>query len=468
MNKRILRISTVLMVAIMALFAVSIAFANPPGDTRLRVFHGSPDAPNVDVYVDGNLAIPNLGFEEFTSYIPVPAGSYQIQVNAAGQGYTGPFVISATLPFAADTDYTIAATDVLTNITPIVLTDDNTQPSMTETTIRFVHASPDAPNVDITDAMGNIIFGNVAFQETVSGTVPAGSYDLEVRVAGTSNVALDLPPIDFAGETVYTAWATGQVSNSTLNAVLTVDAGPINLRVAHLSPDAPAVDVLANGGALFSNASYPAVTDYATVPAQSYFVEVVGAGTTGPAVISGTFTFDPLNDYTVAAVNTLSNIEPLPLVDDNTLPSMTETKVRFVHASPDAPAVDVTLDDGTPVFTNIAFKGVGDYLTLPAGSYDLQVRLAGTTTVALDLPPLPLDAETVYTVWAIGEVGNQTLDYLATIDAQPADPTDVTLASFDGQASGNVAPTTILFAIIGLLVLLPIIRIASNARREQI
>jgi hypothetical protein len=70
--------------------------------------------------------------------------------------------------------------------------------------------------------------------------------------------------------------------------------------------------------------------------------------------------------------------------------------------SPDAPAVDVALDGGAVVFGNKAFKGSTAFTPLDAGAYDLEVRVAGTTTVALDLPSITLQAGKIYTVFAKG------------------------------------------------------------------
>jgi hypothetical protein len=83
-----------------------------------------------------------------------------------------------------------------------------------------------------------------------------------------------------------------------------------------------------------------------------------------------------------------------------------------VHLSPDAPAVDITLTDGTVLFGEQAFRDYTDFAPLPAGTYDLQVRLAGTTTVVLELPNITLTDGTIYTVFARGFVsgsGNQAL-----------------------------------------------------------
>jgi len=106
----------------------------------------------------------------------------------------------------------------------------------------------------------------------------------------------------------------------------------------------------------------------------------------------------------VFAVNTLTNIEPLVFADDLTAPASGNAHARFIHLSPDAPAVDITLTDGTVVFGNIAFKEGTDFTPLPAASYDLQVRVAGTNTVVLDLPGINLMDGKIYTVFAKGLV----------------------------------------------------------------
>ena len=102
----------------------------------------------------------------------------------------------------------------------------------------------------------------------------------------------------------------------------------------------------------------------------------------------------------------------LLIEDDLTAPAQGKAHVRFIHLSPDAPAVDITLTNGTVVFGNKAFKEFTAFTPLDAGTYDLQVRVAGTTTVALDLAGITLEAGKIYTVFAKGflaGVGQQQL-----------------------------------------------------------
>ncbi len=217
------------------------------------------------------------------------------------------------------------------------------------------------------------------------------------------------------------------VAGLLLSATSAFAAGP-RVRVVHASPDAPAVDVLVNGNVAFSNAPFKGITQYASLAAGSYDVKVVPTGATEPAVISANLTLEADKDYTVVAVGKLANIEPLVLIDNNSAPAPGKAHVRFVHASPDAPAVDIAVKGGPVLFSNVAFKGVGDYLPVDAGTYDLEVRLAGTSTVALDVPGLKLDAGTVYTVFAMGLAGGQ--------------PALTAVPSVDATAGPAVLPTT--------------------------
>jgi hypothetical protein len=203
-----------------------VSTASAQAEARIRVLHASPDAPAVDVYLDGSEAISDLAFDEITDYVSVPAGSHTVEVFPAAADGTGDAVITADVTLSADTDYTVAAVAALAEIEPLVLVDDNSAPAEGESKLRFVHASPDAPAVDIYAEGAGVVVPNAAFKDA-SGylDLPAATYDLEVRAAGTETVALDLPGIMLEEGTVYTAFAVGLLEGEpALSAKLTVDA----------------------------------------------------------------------------------------------------------------------------------------------------------------------------------------------------------------------------------------------------
>jgi hypothetical protein len=211
--------------------------------------------------------------------------------------------------------------------------------------------------------------------------------------------------------------------------------GMARVRVVHASPDAPAVDVWVDGSVAFSNAPFKGITDYASLSPATYNVQVTPTGATEPVVIDADLDLAANTDYTVVAVSLLADIEPLVLIDNNAAPAAGKAHVRFVHASPDAPAVDIAVANGGPVlFANVPFKGVGDYLPVDAGTYDLEARIAGTETVALSVPGVTLNDGTVYTIFAMGLVeGEPALTAVPSVDASY--PVAVTLPVTGGETT---------------------------------
>lgn len=194
-----------------------------------------------------------------------------------------------------------------------------------------------------------------------------------------------------------------------------------NVRVFHASPDAPAVDVVVNDGnpPAIQNLAFRSATGYLTLPASTYNFKVRPAGLPGPDVINANVPLAANTTYTVAAINTLGSITPAVYVDNNTLDPL-NARIRFIHASPNAPAVDIGLQGGGVLFSNVTFSNSGGYISVPGGTYNLEVRLAGTSTVVLPLPGVNVSNNAVYTAWAVGLVGgagSQALGAQITQDA---------------------------------------------------
>ena len=190
------------------------------------------------------------------------------------------------------------------------------------------------------------------------------------------------------------------------------------VRVAHLSPDAPAVDVWVDEGVVLSDVPYKTISGYLELPSGSHRIQVTPAGETSPVVIDATVEFDSDTAYTVAATGFLGkdDLQPLVLTDDR-FTALETAKIRVVHTSPDAPAVDIGPNDGSVVFGDLYFRDSSMYAQLPAGSYDLEVRVAGTMDVALALPGVELEKGTNYSVFAVGSLEEGTLEALSVVDA---------------------------------------------------
>ncbi|HSN57195.1 MAG TPA: DUF4397 domain-containing protein, partial [Candidatus Sulfomarinibacteraceae bacterium] len=103
----------------------------------------------------------------------------------------------------------------------------------------------------------------------------------------------------------------------------------------------------------------------------------------------------------VSAVPQAEAATPLNAVilADDPAGNMGGARVRVLHASPDAPAVDILVDDQV-VFANLPFEGATDFAEVPAGTYNVKVVPAGLTEPVVIETDLDLMAATDYLVVA--------------------------------------------------------------------
>ncbi|MFA9503988.1 DUF4397 domain-containing protein [Natrinema sp. H-ect1] len=175
------------------------------------------------------------------------------------------------------------------------------------------------------------------------------------------------------------------------------------VRIAHFSPDAPNVDVYVAGDRVLADVAYGDVSPYLEIDPGTYTVMITAAGDPETVAFEGDVTFGAAF-YTVAAIGELEadTFQPAVLVDAGS------ALVRLVHASPDAPAVDVYAD-GEPVFEDVAFTDATDYVPVPAGARTVSVRPAGGEAAVASFD-VTLERGTAYTAYAIGYLEPPTAD----------------------------------------------------------
>ena len=178
---------------------------------NVRVAHLSPDAPNVDVSVDGEAVLEDVAYRDVSDYLQLAPGSYDVQITEAGNQET--VLYEDTLQVEA-ANYTVAAIgEAAEENQPLsveVFEDDLTDPGE-NARIRGIHAAPDAPAVDIVGAdSGDPLFEDLAFGESQTAEAPPGTYTFDVVPAGEED-ADPVASFDATVEagTVYSAFAVG-------------------------------------------------------------------------------------------------------------------------------------------------------------------------------------------------------------------------------------------------------------------
>lgn len=183
--------------------ALAVALATPVAaadDAMVRVIHASPDAPNVDVWLDGTKVLTDVPYKAISGYLSVPAGDHNVKVTPTGSTTA---VIDADVTLASGTAYTIAAINPVASISAAVLVDDRT-PVDGKAKLRVFHASSNAPaSVDVALAGGAVLVPGLDYGKASDYlTVDPGTYDLEIRAAGDTAAALTLSATLAAGQNV--------------------------------------------------------------------------------------------------------------------------------------------------------------------------------------------------------------------------------------------------------------------------
>ncbi len=253
---------------------------------------------------------------------------------------------------------------------------------------------------------------------------------------------------------VSIAGAVSGTSPASAAAASTVPAaaqsGTAKLRIAHFSPDAPAIDVYFDGNKRLTNVLYEKHSNYLELPSGAHKIEIRATGSAAdvPAVVSADADLAANGAYTLAAIGKLAAITGKLYTDDTSAPPAGKVKLRVMHDAPDLAAVDVVVKNGQELAAKLAFPDASPYLTLDPGKYDVEVRPTGSTTASL-ASTVVLQAGGVYTVAAIGGA-DKAPKLKGLIDLPPAGGSAVTTADAGAvttlaaasTSAADVAPST--------------------------
>ena len=399
------------------------------GEANVRVWHASPDAPMVNVYVNGNQVLANVDYRGISNWLTLPEGTHNVQVRGIvlNDEVT---VIDQDVTLMANYQYEIAAVNKTASIAPAVISKMADTPAAGNVQVQVAHLAPDAPTVAVhvsavddplsaTTKIAELAFG----ENTPELEIPAGDYRIRITlpddfatvVYESGSVAL---PAD--AELFISALANTD-ANSAVPVTLAVSTGTssfnlydanqgADLKVIHASADTPTVDVTADdfNSILVEDLAFGAVAGPLNVPATTYNLDLGVANSNNSALAVDNLQLEASMKYSAIALGSLAanSLEVMALADDDRSIA-THAKVRIVHASTQAGLVDIyvteqgdtDLSDNTPAFESVPYKAQTGYVPLAAGNYTVHVALEDTTTVAIEAD-LNLVAGDVYTAIA--------------------------------------------------------------------
>lgn len=207
-----------------ALLAMPLAPAAAAENATVAVLHGVPGL-TVDVYANGEELIPDFAPGTLTDPLSLPAGSYDLQVYADGEGPGNgqPAIEANGVEVPAGANATVVAhLDADGQPTLSLFANDTSPTAPGDARLTVRHAAA-APEVDVR-ADGSPIFEGLANPDETSADVPAGTYSADVVLAGTDQVAIGPADLDLAEgtNTIVYAWGSAEDGNLDL-AVQTID-----------------------------------------------------------------------------------------------------------------------------------------------------------------------------------------------------------------------------------------------------
>jgi hypothetical protein len=411
-------------------------------EIRLRVLHFSPDAPRINVLVDGVIVRSSLDYKSGTGFLGVTSGrTYDLAIDALPP--TGPVRIidQQDVELAGSTEYTLVAVGEVGNSTVEAIAIENpiTDVGGGQFRVRLLHATPAAPTVDVflTEPAANlgtaVPVATLAYKQfTDRIQFPTGSYQIRITPTGTpGTVIFDSGPLQFPpgrdlliGIVRNTGVGPAPVSlvlDNGFNQLPAFDVTtPAQVRVLHYSSNTPAIQVTADpaldGAANIdltvdfpAGLAFPQATAYQSIAGDSYVVRGVEfAAPATPAFNLSTVVFTgarlSILFSGLKATATTPSTQSAVAISDNVRPIGLVGQLRFIHGAPAAGAVDVfvlpqgtAITGATPVARSVTLGVATAYFQATPGPYVVSVVTTGTLNIvaSANVPLTPASAFTV-------------------------------------------------------------------------
>lgn len=158
----------------------------------IAIYHASPDAPGVDVYLDtkkiNTSAIP---YGSYSGYLSLSTGAHELKFNEAN---STTLLTEISLPLVENSFYSLYLVNELTAIDVWAIEDVPKTPASGNAEVRFVHVSPDTPSVYVTyDEETTSLFSDVTYKQTPSfKEVPAGTHTFYIKDTSTDEILLTI------------------------------------------------------------------------------------------------------------------------------------------------------------------------------------------------------------------------------------------------------------------------------------
>ena len=207
--------------------------SNPggPAVTRLRFFHASADAPNLQLLTDGQADLGGIGFASITPYIQTSNQDTRLTLNSS---LSATPIIDTIVTLPDSSLVTVIAEGDVFTIRLRLVTDAQASVDTSIIKLRVLHEAPSGGSLDLyitapladltalTPTAAALTFGTATSYQIL----PSGTYQVRLTTGGTKTVVVDsgsLPLSTADVRTFVVLDATG--GGLPLGSVLLSDAG---------------------------------------------------------------------------------------------------------------------------------------------------------------------------------------------------------------------------------------------------
>ena len=180
----------------------------PRIEPSVRILHAVPNAPNVDVYVNGNLIANNLEKKKISEYSTLSPSEYEFQLFPSGT-YDKP-LLSQNVQLIANANYTVSIVTLANNLYLFRLKDDNVPFTKSQALLRFINLSSNSPLLSLALPNGIALFNEAEYLETTGYyQLSSGIYNFEVLLGSSEISTKYIKNITLNGGKFYTIYIIG-------------------------------------------------------------------------------------------------------------------------------------------------------------------------------------------------------------------------------------------------------------------
>lgn len=184
------------------------------------------------------------------------------------------------------------------------------------------------------------------------------------------------------------------------------------VRFLHAVPEGEDVDIYINNVPFYKGLDFTEFSPYVYVPQGNYTVTVYIEDTKENPILNEKIDVNVNELVTISITGEGKNIKLLPVAEETELVSGSNAKVRVVHLSPNAPAVNISADN-KELFSNVKYMDVTPYIAIQAKEYTVNLEEAKTNRL-MRQNKVTVNQGRIYTFYAVGNIPNvqilQSLD----------------------------------------------------------